>query len=59
MAVIETPNLVQGAQIVCDGSARNDELELAESMLRPAWGSGRHFAKTSETIFTCYIPGHL
>jgi len=54
LAVIETPNLVQGAQVVCDGGPRDDKLELAESMLRPAWGSDRHFARTSEAIFTLY-----
>ena len=36
VAVIETPNLVQGAQAVCNGGPRDDKLELAESMLRPA-----------------------
>lgn len=36
MTVIEAPDLMQSVKIVCDGSARDDKLELTESMLRPA-----------------------
>ncbi len=42
-AMVKAPDLVQRAEVVCDCSAWDGEFELAKSVLRPAWGTGRHF----------------
>lgn len=42
-AVVQAPDLVQGVEVVRNCSTGDGELELAKSVLRPAWGIGRHF----------------
>lgn len=53
MAMVQAPDLVQCTEVVSDCNAGNDEFELAKSVLRPAWGIGRHFEEDTKADFTC------